>query len=201
MTDTGWLTSVLMFFALALPLGVEAQDDFLEPAQAFKLALQQKTEGGSLSIQFEVAPGHYMYGEAFQLQAVDGRAIALQKPAGVRKFDETFQKEVDTHRARVHLVAEVVPTYGDLLLSGQGCADRGLCYPPIHVRLAVQNGQWVFAPVLAPDLNFGRTAFVEQRLPSSAVPSGPLRLDILLTLMAGLLGLFGLWAFAQKAES
>ncbi len=201
MTKSGWLTSVLMLFALALPLGAMAEDEFLEPSQAFKLALHQKTEGGALFIQFEVAPGHYMYGEAFQLQAANGRAIALQKPAGVRKFDETFQKEVETHRARVHLVAEVVPADVDLLLSGQGCADRGLCYPPIQVQLARQNGQWSFTPVVAPDLNFGRTVFVEKRIPRSAAPAGPLRLDVLLALATGLLALFGLWAFAQKAHS
>jgi thiol:disulfide interchange protein DsbD len=47
------------------------------------------------------------------------------------KFDETFNKEVETYH---HGVAIRIPVQGEgpftLNVTGQGCADKGLCYPP-----------------------------------------------------------------------
>lgn len=194
------LRCLLLFLAMSWAPVVQADDDFLEPAQAFKLAVQQAGSDGELMIQFEITAGHYMYGEAFQLTTAQGQVLQLVKPAGVRRFDDTFQKEMETYRGRIQLRSGLPPGAEALLLTGQGCADRGLCYPPIQVQLNRENHGWTFSPVVAPDLTFGRTGFVPVGAKHVQVAS-VLRLDALVGLFGGLLALFGLWAAASRART
>ena len=196
--------ALLLLLILSCTLAAQSQEDFLEPAQAFKLAIQQTTDGSELLIQFEITAGHYMYGEAFKLTDAQSQDLKLFKPEGVRKFDETFQKEMETHRGRIQLRGSLPLDANALLLTGQGCADRGLCYPPIQVQLRRQSNGWTFSPVVAPDLTFGRTGFVQSDASLGWKPAAKARelaLKELLAIFVGLLVLLTLWAFASKGRS
>ncbi|HEX8886344.1 MAG TPA: protein-disulfide reductase DsbD, partial [Noviherbaspirillum sp.] len=53
-------------------------------------------------------------------------------PPGKVKFDETFQKDVETYRKTVVITIPVEATGPFLLVAtSQGCADKGLCYTPM----------------------------------------------------------------------
>ena len=115
-----------------------AEDEFLEPGQAFVLSGRAQ-DARQLEIQFDIAPGYYLYADKLAF-AADG--VTLGKPvipAGKVKFDETFQKDVETHRGllRIVLPVEQAPAEFKLRVTSQGCADRGLCYPPQEQELAV----------------------------------------------------------------
>src|SRR5205814_1285262 len=62
-------------------------------------------------------------------------------PAGKVKFDETFQKNVETYK---HSVTIKLPVEGRgpfvLKSTGQGCADRGLCYAPMESEAKLTPG-------------------------------------------------------------
>ena len=62
--------------------------------------------------------------------------------AGKVKFDETFQKNVETHRDMLRIPVPVQQADGAfrLAVNYQGCADKGLCYPPTQMRADVQPG-------------------------------------------------------------
>jgi thiol:disulfide interchange protein DsbD len=85
----------------------------------------------TVAVTYEIAPGYYMYRERFKFAATGARLGEPRIPAGKVKFDETFQKEVETYH---HAVTILVPVEGSgmftLTATGQGCADKGLCYPP-----------------------------------------------------------------------
>ncbi|MBT9456707.1 MAG: protein-disulfide reductase DsbD, partial [Burkholderiaceae bacterium] len=124
----------LLRFTAALLLGVgaaHAADDFLEPEQAFKLAVRALNPT-TLEVSYAIAPGYYMYREQFKFEAQGATVGTLDYPKGKVKFDETFQKEVETYRERFVLQVPVTPSGGafKLAITGQGCADQGLCYPP-----------------------------------------------------------------------
>ncbi|MFP3616053.1 protein-disulfide reductase DsbD N-terminal domain-containing protein, partial [Paraburkholderia sp. SIMBA_050] len=53
-------------------------------------------------------------------------------PPGHVKFDQTFQKEVETYRDEVVIHVPVKQAAGpfELAVTSQGCADEGICYPP-----------------------------------------------------------------------
>ncbi len=132
---------------LALPRLAPAAEDFLPPEQAFRFearALDERT----VEVGFRIADGYYLYREQFKF-AAEGAGASLgvvEIPRGKIKFDETFQKDVETHRDRVVIRVPVTaaPAAFRLVVTSQGCADQGLCYPPMQsaadVRLAAFGG-------------------------------------------------------------
>ena len=107
-----------------------ADDDFLDPAQAFRFSATM-TDPHTIAVTFKIADGYYMYRERFQFSAANAQLGAPRIPAGKIKFDDTFNKNVETYHGSV-TIAIPVQAAGAFTLKagGQGCADKGLCYPP-----------------------------------------------------------------------
>ncbi|KAB0659640.1 protein-disulfide reductase DsbD [Burkholderia diffusa] len=119
-------------FMLAGVSVARAADDFLDPSVAFKFSASESP--GQVDVRFKVAHGYYLYRERFAF-AVKGGQVTLgdpQFPAGHVKFDQTFQKEVETYRDEVVIHVPVKQAAGpfELAVTSQGCADEGICYPP-----------------------------------------------------------------------
>jgi len=107
-------------------------DDFLDPSVAFRFNADEAPH--EVDVHFKIADGYYLYRERFQF-AVKGGAATLgpaQLPAGHIKFDPTFQKNVETYRGDLIVRVPVQAASGpfDLVVTSQGCADAGICYPP-----------------------------------------------------------------------
>jgi len=132
------LYAVLLFALCIAPIlfgaGVAraADDDFLPPDQAFKFSATEIP--GAIDVHFRIADGYYMYRERFAFATRNGSATLgePQFPAGHVKFDQTFQKNVETYRGEVTIRVPVRQASGafDLAVTSQGCADAGICYPP-----------------------------------------------------------------------
>jgi len=124
--------ALLALFTLSLLPGLARADDFLEPEQAFKLTVKA-IGGDKLAVNYEIAPGYYMYREQFKLEAAGATLGAIDIPAGKTKFDETFQKTVEVYRDGLNVPVTVSQAAAkfNLSITGQGCADKGLCYPPM----------------------------------------------------------------------
>ncbi|WP_176051122.1 protein-disulfide reductase DsbD [Burkholderia sp. BCC1644] len=126
--------AVLLSFAVMLGgLSVaRAADDFLDPSVAFKFSASESP--GQVDVRFKVANGYYMYRERFAFAVKSGQATLgePQFPAGHVKFDQTFQKNVETYRDEVVIHVPVKQAAGpfELAVTSQGCADEGICYPP-----------------------------------------------------------------------
>ncbi|MCS7101766.1 MAG: protein-disulfide reductase DsbD, partial [Burkholderiaceae bacterium] len=119
--------------ALAAAGGARAASDgFLDYDQAFAFSARV-LDARTVEARWTIADGYYLYHDRIAFAADGARLGAPQMPRGTVKFDENFGKEVETHRGE--LVVRVPLTAfagGELLLTArsQGCADRGLCYPP-----------------------------------------------------------------------
>lgn len=115
-----------------------AADEFLDPEVAFKLSASPK-DNKTVELLFQIAPGYYLYREQFRFEANGAQLGAPVLPAGKTKFDETFQKTVETYRDTVRIEVPVQQAGGrfELQVTNQGCADQGLCYPPMQRTLAV----------------------------------------------------------------
>ncbi|VWD39757.1 thiol:disulfide interchange protein [Burkholderia lata] len=126
--------AVLLSFMLVLGgLSVaRAADDFLDPSVAFKFSASESP--GQVDVRFKVANGYYLYRERFAFAVKNGQAALgdPQFPAGHVKFDQTFQKDVETYRDEVVVHVPVKQASGpfELAVTSQGCADEGICYPP-----------------------------------------------------------------------
>jgi thiol:disulfide interchange protein DsbD len=126
---------VLLVALLASLVGwrsVAAAEEFLEPTKAFIIGARAADER-TIEIRFEIADGYYLYHEQFRFSAEGGTLGAVEMPPGKVKFDETFQKDVETHRGVLRIRVPVAESAGLLRLNivSQGCADKGLCYPPM----------------------------------------------------------------------
>ncbi len=135
-TRPGW-PAVLLMMAFAIGLlaawqPAHAADDFLEPDKAFVFSARP-LDDRRVEVTFDIAPGYYLYREQFKFKAGDGATLGTAEvPKGKVKFDETFQKDVETHRDTLKIVLPVTqaPASFRLVTTYQGCADAGLCYPP-----------------------------------------------------------------------
>ncbi|EYS95873.1 thiol:disulfide interchange protein [Cupriavidus sp. SK-4] len=131
------LLAALAWVCLAGGAHAATEDDFLPPEQAFRFAARQ-LDDKTVEVRFEVAPGYYMYRErfAFAAQPADVKLGTPAYPHGKVKFDETFGKEMETYRDSVviRVPVDAAPADGkwSLTVTSQGCADKGLCYPPME---------------------------------------------------------------------
>jgi thiol:disulfide interchange protein DsbD len=111
-----------------------AADDFLDPAVAFKFSASEKP--GEVDVTYKIADGYYMYRERFAFATRNGTTTIgePQLPAGHVKFDQTFNKNVETYRNELTIRIPVKQAAGpfDLAVTSQGCADAGICYPPME---------------------------------------------------------------------
>ena len=122
-------------------------DDFLSPEVAFRF---DALAGGSdqVVLNWEIAEGYYLYRARIKVMTSSASAQlgAPQFPAGQFKTDEYFgRQEIYHHELRV-TVPVARATGGafslPLQVTYQGCAEKGLCYPPItkSVNVALAGG-------------------------------------------------------------
>jgi thiol:disulfide interchange protein DsbD len=94
----------LMTLLLASPAG--AEDTFLDPSEAFKFTAKM-VDGHTISVNFQIADGYYMYRERFKFSAVGAKLGAPAIPPGKVHYDETFAKDVETYRKSVTITIPV----------------------------------------------------------------------------------------------
>ncbi|GAC1038520.1 protein-disulfide reductase DsbD [Pseudomonas sp. No.117] len=117
--------------AAALGLdGQRASQAFLPVDQAFRLEQRRDTEGRTV-VRFIIAEGYYLYRQRFAFEAAPGLLTGpVPLPAGEPKHDEWFG-DVQVYHAGVDIPLPLAPDRGgQIKVTYQGCADRGLCYPP-----------------------------------------------------------------------
>ena len=127
---------------------INNSSDFLPVREAFKLNLIDSTPE-TITLRFVPTEGYYLYRHKFGFKT-EPAGIALgtaQLPPGEAKHDEYFG-DVEVYHGILDV--EVPRPANDsraftLLVTYQGCADKGLCYPPETERLSI-DGTTVSAP-------------------------------------------------------
>jgi thiol:disulfide interchange protein DsbD len=163
-----------------------AADEFLDPAQAFRSSVQVR-DAQTIELRVDVAPGYHLYRDRITVGApvaTAGGAAALAEPVlphGKQEYDEGFGKYVETLRGAVTVVLPLRSASGDfgVAISYQGCADKGLCYPPqnagISARVkdgALQQVSWL--PEGLPEATVAAAATTAAPVTSTAAaPAAP----------------------------
>jgi thiol:disulfide interchange protein DsbD len=116
--------------------GVESNEsDFLAPDVAFRVGA--RIDGNALRVHWMIADGYYLYRQKMQIQAEspDLLVSAPTFPRGILKTDpylgtqEIFLQQVEGSVAFHRFDAGAHPI--QIKVTYQGCAEAGLCYPPI----------------------------------------------------------------------
>lgn len=119
-------------------------DKLLEPEQAFQFSADVKN-GNTLYVNWKIAPEYYLYREKIKLELPSSNGTKLGDyfvPNGLPKFDEAFGKvEIFTESLNFD-----VPIFREdhnkqtlkLRAYFQGCAERGICYPPMTKEVILE---------------------------------------------------------------
>ena len=122
---------LLLFFRISTAVAAE----FLDPEQAFKLGAELNANH-TIALHWQIAKGYKLYRDRVKVGVESGDA-KLQNPVlpeGIIFVDpSTNEKQVIYHD---HLVVNVPITNATapfkLNVEYQGCAEDGLCYPPMN---------------------------------------------------------------------
>lgn len=115
---------------------------FLDVDQAFRLEVVEQGPD-RLSARFRIADGYYLYRDKIKLQAAGAARIAgLELPAGEEKEDEYFGV-TEVYKHDVSFPIPLRRTTGDtgtvtIDATYQGCAELGICYPPVKKRITLE---------------------------------------------------------------
>ncbi|MBU3555779.1 protein-disulfide reductase DsbD [Polynucleobacter sp. UB-Piko-W3] len=144
------------FFGLLLLLSthVFAAPDFLPPEKAFRVEATWLQNSNQLEIEFIPAKGYYIYQESlkFDVGVEDSKLykISPSLPLGIEKFDETFQKKMQIYKQPLIVLLDVKPEVGKPLhieVGLQGCAEAGICYPPMTLKFLLAAPGVKAAPI------------------------------------------------------
>jgi thiol:disulfide interchange protein DsbD len=118
--------------------------ELLPPDEAFRFFAEVR-DAETLWVSWQIADGYYLYREKFKLALPEGAGVHLGKyeiPRGEPRHDEEFG-QVETFHREVGFALPLVRTAGgaakiQLQAGFQGCAERGVCYPPMQKTVSLE---------------------------------------------------------------
>lgn len=119
----------------ANPLVAEAT--FLPVEDAYQL--EASLDAGLLTLDWQIAPGYYLYQHRFQVFDRDWQPLDTKPdfPAGKLIYDDYYERELTVYYGRVTFDLPLAPSDLILFVESQGCADAGLCYPPRTQKITI----------------------------------------------------------------
>jgi len=149
-----FLRKILLLLAL-VSATVLAAPDFLPPEKAFRVEATWLENSNEIEIEFLPAKGYYIYQESlkFQVGSQAGKLNSIKPslPSGIEKFDETFQKKLQVYKQPFMMLLGVKPQAGSPMhveVTLQGCAEAGICYPPMTLPFLLTGPGVKAAPIL-----------------------------------------------------
>lgn len=148
-----FLKKILLLLAL-VSAPVFAAPDFLPPEKAFKVEANWLEKSNQIEIEFLPSKGYYIYQESLKFEAGSelGKLGIIKPtlPIGIEKFDETFQKKMQIYKQAFMVLIEVKPEPSKpihLEVTLQGCAEAGICYPPMILKFLLAGPGVKAAPL------------------------------------------------------
>ena len=123
------------------------RDELLPADEAFRFIADVK-DGNTVHVAWQIADGYYLYRQKFGFSLLDGAGVQLGKPdipPGKPAHDEAFG-DVEIFYDGVEfdlplLRSNPSPMRVALQVNYQGCAERGVCYPPIQKSVVLELPQ------------------------------------------------------------
>lgn len=148
-----FLKKILLILAL-VSVSVLAAPDFLPPEKAFKVEATWPEKSNQIELEFLPAKGYYIYQESlkFELGTELGKLANIKPalPMGIEKFDETFQKKMQIYKQPFMVLLQAKPEPSKPIhieVTLQGCAEAGICYPPMTLKFLLTGPGVKAAPI------------------------------------------------------
>ena len=159
----------------------DSNNSFLKADEAFVVLLRENSANEKQTkthiISFNIAKGYYLYKDKIEVFLNDKQIDDINFPKSKIKFDEFFgESEIYEENFILKIFSD--GTIDSLSVIYQGCANKGLCYPPIKKTLFPYNDS---------SKNFSPTKVSEQEIIYGKLISNNIFTNILLFVGLGLL--------------
>ena len=109
-------------------------DEFLKIDKAFIFDFHQ--QNNKLQVSFNIADGYYLYRHQFKFTTENATIIPVILPEGEHHEDEFFGvQQIFTGQLDFTIDITEAKSDANITIRYQGCADKGLCYPPTKKTL------------------------------------------------------------------
>ena len=139
-----------IYFSRILALGIlcclplrpaAAEPSLLTPEKAFVASVFYSAE--KVLVRFRIAPGYKLYKDRlfFKINTTAAQITSVTFPPAEKKYDKALDAVLETYRndAVVEVSVKGLPGTNFLFTANsQGCADVGVCYPPMQNTFAIQ---------------------------------------------------------------
>ena len=123
--------------------GDSGKQQILDADQAFQLIVNV-LDPQTLEVRWTIAPGYYLYRDKFRLSLVETPGVSIagvEIPPGEPKDDPYFGPQQVFHQAAVIVARLNRESVGEMEVrikaDYQGCAEIGVCYPPLSQTVSV----------------------------------------------------------------
>ena len=104
-------------------------NEFLKVDEAFTLNFYQNND--QVEVTFDIEEGYYLYRHQFKFTTENAAIAPVELPQGLEHEDEFFGvQQIFTDKLTFVVKLTDVADGGNLSIRYQGCAKKGLCYPP-----------------------------------------------------------------------
>ena len=127
------LTLALMPMHINADILADSDTEFISPSEAFKISIRE-VDKNHLEVKWDIAKGYYLYVGMFEFNINDSKTqiTKINMPDGIKKTDEFFgDVDVFYNTTKADIYIDKLHSNSKLIVKYQGCADAGLCYPPI----------------------------------------------------------------------
>ena len=128
--------ALTLIVTIGINVPITLAQEFLSPEKAFTVS--GELIESAVKITIKPQSGYYVYKDSISVKEQDGEAISFVTkllPVAKKKFDENFQKIVQTYNEQIAFQIPASELKGGLPVrldvELQGCAEKGICYPPM----------------------------------------------------------------------
>ena len=179
-----FLTTILLLTSSFVASDIiKNQVEFLSPEKAFQPSIKL-IENNHLEVSWDIEKGYYLYLGMFEfsVDSSDTKIIRVDMPEGKKKKDEFFgDVDVYYNSTKANIYFDKITSKANLILKYQGCADAGLCYPPITKKFPLEQYAGNDSYLLKTSMTDNQYSFSQQLSEQS------ITLNIFLFFLAGLL--------------
>ena len=130
-----WTRILVVVVGLVLLPGAASAGTPLPADAAFRFGVAG-CGNATLVFAWDIAPGHYLYRDRIAVSTDDGKAVPLELPPGAQKDDPTFgATQVYHDHVSTTVARSALPASGAIHVTYQGCAEHGVCYPPVGQKI------------------------------------------------------------------
>ncbi|MDP0561016.1 MAG: protein-disulfide reductase DsbD [Candidatus Endonucleobacter sp. (ex Gigantidas childressi)] len=161
---------------------------FLPVEEAFSVT--GRIDGNYAYIDFNVAPDHYLYRDSFiffETSTIQPFGQPLY-PAGQTRFDPSFNTflRVFPNSITIKLPVKISGDKPEILISFQGCATAGLCYPPHKISVLLTKSLSTDNDLTSSNSTDKRSTVSDEHYYTDQLKTSGTLLAIFLFLLAGI---------------